>query len=157
MARTSGLHEYMVIANPRSQMPPPPGPRGGETFDPAEDMIRLNKQMDRVWHCVYRSGWWTYHGIHEKTGAPEASIGARLRDTRKVQFGCHMLLTRRAPDYDGPPVHWWLPGTVADCNAAVGAVFTRDIMEVTCRPCSLHMQLEYEKVIARIPPLRVVK
>ena len=72
------------------------GKRDGETFDPELDFGRLNRQMQAVW-CEVRDGhWWTLRQISFRTGMPEASVSARLRDLRKPRFGEQEVQRRRA-------------------------------------------------------------
>jgi hypothetical protein len=75
--------------------PPPAGRRGGDTFDPASDYVRLNRQANDVW-CVMRDmRWHTLSDIARQTGHPQASISARLRDFRKGEFGGHEVQRER--------------------------------------------------------------
>lgn len=67
------------------------GPRGGETFDPARDESRLNRQARDVFRIVADEEWHTLAELAERTGHPEASVSARLRDLRKVRFGAHIV------------------------------------------------------------------
>ncbi len=60
--------------------------RGGSTYDRERDFERLNDQQQKVWSVVRDGEWHTLAGIAEKTGCPEASVSARLRDLRKL--GC---------------------------------------------------------------------
>ncbi len=72
------------------------GHRDGETYDARLDYERLNKQARRVFN-VMRDGMW--HGLADiarRTGDPEASISARLRDFRKQRFGALTVERRRA-------------------------------------------------------------
>ena len=75
----------------------PPGPHfDGATYEPEHDKVRLIRQIDRVRRVMTLAGcWFTLDEIHKLTGAPHASISARLRDLRKDRFGCH-LVERRA-------------------------------------------------------------
>lgn len=75
-------------------VPPLDGPRDGETFDPYQDTDRLNKQMRRVFAVMRDSKWRTLADISTKTGDPEASVSARLRDFRKPKFG-ELTLNRK--------------------------------------------------------------
>ena len=54
---------------------PPDGERSGGTYDSSRDKDRLNK-----------------------TGDPEASVSARLRDLRKKRFGSHIITRRYVSD-----------------------------------------------------------
>jgi len=71
------------------------GPRDGITFDAAKDTARLNRQMELVYGVMKDGGWYTLAELHERTGQPEASIGARTRDFRKQKFGGHTVERRR--------------------------------------------------------------
>ena len=71
------------------------GPRDGLTFDPYLDEDRLNKQMRRVFAAVRDGHWYTLREIADRTGDPEASVSARLRDFRKPKFGGLILNRRR--------------------------------------------------------------
>ena len=56
---------------------------GGSTFDPARDGERLERQADRVRELMVDGQWRTLAEISAATGAPEASVSARLRDLRR--------------------------------------------------------------------------
>lgn len=43
-------------------------------------------------------GWWTLRDLSTRTGSPEASVSARLRDLRKPQFGGHTIERRSVGD-----------------------------------------------------------
>lgn len=73
------------------------GDRGGETYDPALDYERLNAQARRVWDVMECGEWMPLSEIAARTGDPEASISARLRDFRKPRFGGHVVERRRTP------------------------------------------------------------
>ena len=68
---------------------------GGETFDPAQDEDRLRKQFIQVWNAMSDGKWHTLRELSAKTGHPEASVSARIRDFRKEKFGGHMVARRR--------------------------------------------------------------
>lgn len=70
------------------------GPRGGDTFNAALDMDRLNAQSRRVFELMRDGDWRTLAEIAATTGDPEASVSARLRDFRKQKFG-GMTVDRR--------------------------------------------------------------
>jgi hypothetical protein len=74
------------------------GPRDGATFDPYLDEDRLNKQMRRVFAAMRDGKWRTLNEIAARTGDPEASISARLRDFRKPKFGSLILNRKRVGD-----------------------------------------------------------
>jgi hypothetical protein len=67
----------------------------GETYDPVFDKERLKIQLGRVFLTIMDRQWWTLRELSKVTGAPEASVSARLRDLRKERFGSH-LIERRA-------------------------------------------------------------
>jgi hypothetical protein len=67
----------------------------GETYDAARDEKRLTKQLGRVYAVVRSGDWHTLAEIAERTGDPEGSISARLRDLRKSRFGSHDIRKRR--------------------------------------------------------------
>ncbi len=67
----------------------------GRTYNPELDEMRLSKQINRVWRNVNDSHWHTLAQISERTGIPEASVSARLRDFRKSRFGGHEVLRER--------------------------------------------------------------
>ena len=82
-------------AAPDATPPPPGGHRGGATFDPALDTIRLNAQAADVWRAMRSGAWRTLREIADATGHPEASVSARLRDYRKDRFGAHEVERKR--------------------------------------------------------------
>jgi hypothetical protein len=67
------------------------GPRDGDTFDPDQDTSRLNRQARDVWLVMADQQWHTLHELAIRTGHPEASISARLRDLRKPRFGSRQI------------------------------------------------------------------
>lgn len=66
---------------------PPSGERDGETFSRSLDFTRLNKQAQAVARYMQDGMWHSLAEISDATGAPEASVSARLRDFRKPKFG----------------------------------------------------------------------
>lgn len=72
-------------------VPPAPesikGDRHGATFDHNRDVRRLNAQAKRVWDCISDGRYYSLREIAAKTGDPEASISARIRDFRRPEFG----------------------------------------------------------------------
>lgn len=77
------------------------GDRDGSTFDSVFDAERLNKQS-RVVYAVMQDGIWrTLAQIALLTGAPEASVSARLRDFRKEKFGGITVERRRVASARG--------------------------------------------------------
>ena len=67
----------------------------GQTFDPVLDGPRLTSQLDRVRAVMEQESWMTLREIADRTGDPESSISARLRDLRKPKFGEHQVERRR--------------------------------------------------------------
>lgn len=63
----------------------------GATYDHARDHERLGKQMQAVYEVLRDGGWHTLSELSERTGYPEASISARMRDLRKAKFGGHRI------------------------------------------------------------------
>jgi len=57
----------------------------GATYDSKRDKLRLNLQLSLVYEVMKDGQWRTLGRIREATGAPEASISARLRDLRKPE------------------------------------------------------------------------
>ena len=74
----------------------PPGDRAGGTYSPPRDRDRLNRQARLVWQVMADAGWHTLAEIAQRTGQPEASVSARLRDLRKPRFGAHLINARYA-------------------------------------------------------------
>jgi hypothetical protein len=73
----------------------------GETYEPEHDRARLNAQTKRVWTVMQSGSWFSLREIAERTGDPEASVSARLRDLRKEKFGGHTVERIRAQDRSG--------------------------------------------------------
>jgi hypothetical protein len=80
---------------------PPPGHRGGRTFSAEIDGARLNRQAFDVWHAMRDMAWHTLPELSTRTGHPEASVSARLRDFRKERFGGHEVQRERIPFGNG--------------------------------------------------------
>lgn len=59
------------------------------------DLRRMGKQRADVWACIINGAWWSLAELAERTGHPEASISASLRDFRKRQHGSHVIDRRR--------------------------------------------------------------
>ena len=70
----------------------------GATYDPAKDRSRLNRQMQAVYDCMIYGDWRTLDEIARITGAPQASVSARLRDFRKPRFGGFTVDRKRLQD-----------------------------------------------------------
>lgn len=66
----------------------------GRTYARERDKTRLNAQQTAVFNAMRDGQWRTLARIHACTGAPEASISARLRDARKPKFGGHIVERR---------------------------------------------------------------
>lgn len=79
----------------RATLPAPMPNHDGQTYDPRHDRRRLNAQAQRVWDVVTDGGWHTLAEVSARTGDPEASVSARLRDFRKEQWGGHEVERRR--------------------------------------------------------------
>lgn len=77
------------------------GDRDGSTFDSVFDADRLNKQSRVVYAAVEDGQWRTLAQIALLTGAPEASVSARLRDFRKEKFGGITVERRRVENVRG--------------------------------------------------------
>ncbi len=73
----------------------------GDTFEPAQDGIRLSGQMRRVYSLMRDGQWRTLHEIAEATACLETAASARLRDFRKECFGGHTVERRRVPGRPG--------------------------------------------------------
>lgn len=67
---------------------------GGRTFVPALDRQRLGRQHARIVALMRDAHWRTLAAIERNTRDPQASISARLRDLRKLQYG-HFVVERR--------------------------------------------------------------
>ena len=70
-------------------------PYGGVTFDALLDLDRLNAQSRLVARLMVDGCWRSLAEIAAATGAPEASVSARLRDLRKPANGGHTVERRR--------------------------------------------------------------
>ena len=66
----------------------------GRTYVPERDHDRLRAQLGRVKAAMTDGAWHTLGDIAERTGDPEASVSARLRDLRKAKFGGHDIARR---------------------------------------------------------------
>jgi len=73
----------------------------GDTYDPGQDRERLASQLLAVRTVMADGAWHTLHQIADKTGAPEASVSARLRDLRKDRFGAWCVDRQRVTDGRG--------------------------------------------------------
>jgi hypothetical protein len=63
----------------------------GRTFVQARDGGRLGKQMEAVLREMADGAWYTLQELSLATGAPEASVSARIRDLKKQRFGSHKI------------------------------------------------------------------
>lgn len=72
---------------------------GGETYSPAFDYERLNRQQKLVWFLMCDEVWRTLAEIEHAIKQPQASISARLRDFRKL--GLTVSRRRRGNPKDG--------------------------------------------------------
>lgn len=63
----------------------------GATYNHERDAIRLTRQWWDVWRSVNDGRWYTLREIARRSGHPEASVSARLRDFRKARFGAHTV------------------------------------------------------------------
>lgn len=66
----------------------------GGTFNQQRDGARLKAQLDKVRTAMQDGSWRTLEQIERITGAPQASVSARLRDLRKEKFGGHVVERR---------------------------------------------------------------
>jgi hypothetical protein len=64
----------------------------GATYERDRDHARLGAQLRRVADALADGEWWTLRGLAERTGDPEASVSARLRDLRKGKFGGYTVI-----------------------------------------------------------------
>lgn len=58
----------------------------GETYDAERDFERLAAQARKVADALSDFEWHTLAWLSEQTGAPEASVSARIRGLRKAGF-----------------------------------------------------------------------
>lgn len=86
-------------------------PFGGETYEPARDGERLAAQLGRVRTALSDHDWHTLWDLETRTGDPQASISARIRDLRKEKFGGHQV-DRRYEDA-GLWAYRWVPADEA--------------------------------------------
>jgi len=73
----------------------------GVNCDAEQDHDRLARQLTQVRALMADGRWHTLAEIAEKTGAPEASVSARIRDLRKPRFGSYQVDRRRVTDGHG--------------------------------------------------------
>ena len=67
----------------------------GDTYQRELDFTRLTGQNQAVFDSMNDGAWRTLREIEDRTGYPQASISARLRDFRKEKFGRHKVHRRR--------------------------------------------------------------
>lgn len=60
----------------------------GRTYDAPRDEERLTGQMADVMDIMRDGLWHTLGEIHALTGHSEGGISARIRDMRKIRWGC---------------------------------------------------------------------
>jgi hypothetical protein len=77
---------------------------GGVTYDPDQDRERLGDQMCRVFDACLDGQWHTLRELSDKTGDPEASVSARLRDVRK-KWGKAAMESKRLTEGKGTWVY----------------------------------------------------
>lgn len=63
----------------------------GATYEKERDGLRLAEQMRAVFAVMKDGQFRTLAQLAQMTGAPEASVSARLRDLRKPRFGGHTV------------------------------------------------------------------
>ena len=73
----------------------------GGTYDPDKDESRLFKQLRKVRTHMADGLWHTLPEIEARTGFPQASISARIRDLRKERWGSHTVVRERVPHANG--------------------------------------------------------
>jgi hypothetical protein len=66
----------------------------GRTYVRARDTGRLSRQLIAVRSILSDYEWHTLDDLAERTGAPEASVSARIRDLRKPRFGAFVVERR---------------------------------------------------------------
>lgn len=74
------------------------GDRDGLSYNHKKDFTRLNRQAQAVYTYMQNGLWRTLSEISQATGAPEASVSARLRDMRKSRMGGYPVHKRRRAD-----------------------------------------------------------
>lgn len=74
----------------------------GKTYNPKKDMDAISRQCRAVWAVVKDGEWYSLERIKELTGAPEASVSARIRDLSN-KHGC-TYEKKRDPNHRGL---WW--------------------------------------------------
>lgn len=82
----------------------------GVTYEPDQDRHRLNKQYRDVWAAMSDGQPHTLYELSQRTGHPEQSISARIRDFRKPRNGSHVVERHRV---DGGLFEYTLKPNVA--------------------------------------------
>lgn len=77
----------------------------GETYNPEVDQGRLGRQLKAVYDILFDGEPHTLAEISQRTGEPEASISARIRDLRKERFGAHEVNAQRVSEEQGTWVY----------------------------------------------------
>tara|TARA_R110000744_G_scaffold252463_1_gene368255 strand:+ start:701 stop:1036 length:336 start_codon:yes stop_codon:yes gene_type:complete len=91
----------------------------GVTYQHERDFERLKNQSERILNFISDGEWTTLREIAAATGAPEASISAKLRDLRKAKYGGHTVDRR----YEGNGVYQYrfiFNGTTDDTQETLG-------------------------------------
>jgi hypothetical protein len=70
----------------------------GATYNRERDRDRVQAQLVRVRLALSDDTWHTLSELAARTGDPEASISARIRDLRKKKFGGHVVARRYVTD-----------------------------------------------------------
>ena len=86
---------------PIDQSTSAPGQSGPVPEYTEEDQKRIAAQRQRVWAVMSDAQWHTLAELSAKTGDPEASVSARLRDFRRLEHGGHTVERRRVVDGGG--------------------------------------------------------
>jgi hypothetical protein len=63
----------------------------GNDYVHERDSARLTGQIQRIYAEIQSGAWFTLRELAHKTGAPEASVSAQLRNLRKERFGSHNI------------------------------------------------------------------
>ena len=80
---------------------PPPLPNAsfdGKTYEAEHDQARLRGQLLIIYNFMADQEWRTLGEISDRTGYPEQSVSARLRDLRKGKFNRNIVERRRRGD-----------------------------------------------------------
>lgn len=94
------------------------GARDGETFEASFDEARLNAQAKAVFEVMKDWDWHTLAEVADRTGAPQSSVSARLRDFRKAQFGGVTVERRRRVEGLGTYEYRIAPASLAPVGPA---------------------------------------